>query len=320
MKKLNVIYIPDLRADAAWGEELLAAVRHHDVTLYDPSKPLAPQFSEVDVVLDHGGHATREMMEAAKQVRLWQVHGTGIDGLDVGHLKSKRIPLANTPGPTSAVSLAESALMMMLMLCRRYKETSANFDKRIPYLPTSGTLQDQTLGLIGFGASARALARRARPFGMRILATDILQFDKKILQEHGVEFLGTPDDLDRLLAESDYLSLHLHLNDDTRHTVDKRGLDLMKPSACIINVARGALIDEGALYEALLNGRLGGAGLDVFAEEPADPTRPVYQLPNVIALPHVAGCTHLTSKNRAAVCAENLDRVAEGLKPGCCVD
>ena len=94
----------------------------------------------------------------------------------------------------------------------------------------------------------------------------------------------------------------------------------MNPAACINNVGRGALIAEGALYEALLNRSIGGAGLDVFAEEPADPTRAVYQLPYVIALPHVAGCTYLTSKNRAAVCAENLDRVADGLEPGCRVE
>jgi D-3-phosphoglycerate dehydrogenase len=320
MNKLKVTYIPYAASDPSWGEELLSAVRHHDVATYDPSKSLASQFAEADVVLDHGGHATREMIDAAPKVRLWQVHGTGVDALDVSYLKAKGIPVANTPGPTSSVSLAESALMMMLMLCRRYKECAVNFGKGVMYLPTSGTLQDKTLGLVGFGASARALARRARPCGMRILAIDILEFNKKTLDEHGVEFLGTPDDLDRVVSESDYVSLHLHLNSKTRHTIDARCLGLMKPSACVINVARGALVDEEALYEALSKGRIGGAGLDVFAGEPMDATLPVYQLPNVIALPHVAGCTHLTSKNRAIVCAENLDRVAEGLEPICRVD
>jgi len=320
MEKLKVIYIPYAAADPAWGEELLAAVRHHDVNLYDPGKPVAPQFAEANVVLDHGGHATREMIDSAPKVRLWQVHGTGVDKLDVRYLKSKGVPVANTPGPTSAVSLAESALMMMLMLCRRFKECSVNFGKGVCYLPTSGTLQDHTLGIVGFGASGQALARRARPFGMRILAIDVVKFDQKTLEDHGVEFLGTPDDLDRVVSESDYVSLHLHLNEKTRHTIDARRLGLMKPSACVINVARGALVDEEALYEALSNGRIGGAGLDVFAQEPVDPTLPVYQLPNVIALPHVAGCTDLTSKNRAVVCRENLDRVAQGLEPICRVD
>ena len=103
-----------------------------------------------------------------------------------------------------------------------------------------------------------------------------------------------------MLAESDYLSLHLHLTPETRHTIDARRIGLMKETACLINVARGALVDEDALYEALVEGRLSGAGLDVFAQEPPATLRPpVFQLPNVFAMPHTAGSTDGTSRKRA---------------------
>ena len=90
---------------------------------------------------------------------------------------------------------------------------------------------------------------------------------------------------------------------------------MMKPTACLINVARGALIDETAMHEALLNGRIGGAGIDAFSTEPPDSTLPVYQLPNMVVTPHISGCTNITARARAAVVSENVDRVAQGLEP-----
>ena len=171
------------------------------------------------------------------------------------------------------------------------------------------------LGLVGFGASAQALAVRARAFDMRVFAVDVREIEPEIVERTGPEFLGTPEDLDYVIGESDFVSLHLHLNDSTRHTISARRIALMKPSASVINVARGGLVDEDALYEALLQGRIGGAGLDVFAAEPPDPTLPVYKLPNVYMTPHIAGTTVNTSRERAAAMAENVDRVATGLEP-----
>ena len=168
---------------------------------------------------------------------------------------------------------------------------------------------------MGFGASGQALARRASAFGMRILGIDVREIEPEVLDDIKPDFIGGPDDLDRVVAESDFLSLHLHLNDETRHIIDGRRLGLMKPTASVINVARGALVDEAALYGALVEGKIGGAGLDVFDQEPPDPALPVYQLPNVVATPHIAGVTDGTSRRRAAAAAENVDRVAQGLEP-----
>ena len=115
-----------------------------------------------------------------------------------------------------------------------------------------------------------------------------------------------------MIAESDFLSVHLHLTDNTRHIIDARRIGLMKPTACFINVARGGLADEEALYAALEEGRIGGAGLDAFAQEPPDPTLPAYHLPNVYVTPHTGGSSDATSRNRAQFAAENVSRYARG--------
>ena len=141
-----------------------------------------------------------------------------------------------------------------------------------------------------------------------------------ILEELQPERLGGPDDLDGVVSEADYLSLHLHLTAATRHIIDVRRIGLMKPSACLINVARGALVDEEVLHEALLSGRLAGAGIDVFATEPPDPSLPVYRLPNVVVTPHISGGTDGTARARADAAAENVDRIAQGLEPPYRVD
>ena len=205
--------------------------------------------------------------------------------------------------------------MYILMLARRYRETARNFENRILYKPIGREVEGQILGIIGFGSSGRELARRAKSFGTRIHAIDIRDMEPGVLEEIQPEFVGSPEDLDQMIARSDFLSLHLHLTHKTRHIIDARRLALMKPTASIINVARGELVDEEAMHEALLAGRLGGAGLDVFATEPPDPTLPVYQLPNVVATPHISGTTDGTSRRRAGAVAENVNRIAQGLPP-----
>ncbi len=288
----------------------------HDLTIYDDGQALAAQFKGVEVVLDSGGSVgTHAMMDAAADCRLWQIVGTGLDHVDLGYIQSKGMMAANCPGTSSGVALAECALMMILMLARRFHEANATFRARGFGQPMGRTLTGATLGIIGFGASGQELARRAKPFGMRIMGIDVRPIEPEIVSEIRPAFLGTPADMDGVIIESDFLSLHLHLNDQTRHILDARRLGLMKPSACLINVARGALADEAALYAALMEGRLGGAGLDVFSDEPPDPSRPVYQLRNVVVLPHVAGLTDGTIRNRVAMAAENVNRIAQGLAP-----
>jgi phosphoglycerate dehydrogenase-like enzyme len=175
-------------------------------------------------------------------------------------------------------------------------------------------ISGKTLGIVGFGASGKELARRASAFGLRVMAIGRRRQSPQVAAELGVDFVGTPKDMARLLAESDYLSLHLPLTDETRAIINRPALSLMKPTAVLINIARGGLIDEAALLEALNSRRIRGAALDVFLHEPVDVAHPLLALQNVVATPHVAGFTSGVWRRRAMAVIENIDRVSGGLE------
>lgn len=318
-QRLKVIYLPSHNPEhfKPWGEDVVAAIGdRHDLRILDHSKPVVPQLAEVNVVIDMGGSiGTREMVDAAQRVRLWQIQGTGLDHFDMGYWRSKKVPVANCPGPFSAVALAECAMMFVLMLTRKFPASQAALKAGEYYRPVGIELDGLKLGILGFGASGQELARRAVPFGLKVSAIDIRDIGADEARAFDLQFVGKPADLDRMVADVDILSIHLHLNKETRHTIDARRLALMKPTAFLVNVARGALVDEAALTEALLVGRLAGAGLDVFGKEPPDLRDPLFNLPSVVTTPHIAGVTDGTSRKRARCCAENVDRIAAGLEP-----
>jgi D-3-phosphoglycerate dehydrogenase / 2-oxoglutarate reductase len=302
-----------------WHEDVVEIARNRwPIQLFDPRRSIAEQLQGVSVVVDQGGnHGTRELIEASRAagVKLWQVLGTGLDHTDVATILANGLPLANTPGQFSSIALAEHALFLMLVFAKRLFESQASIRTSVLCDPINDELHGKTLSLVGLGASGRELARRAKAMGMRILAIDLAPISDQVREQCGVEFFGTPAHLPRLLSEADYLSIHVPLISTTRHMIDEAGLKLMKASAVLINVARGGIIDESALLEALKAGRIRGAGLDVFTKEPIDPQHPLLQLPNVFATPHVAGVTFGTSRRRAEAVVENLERIEQGLPP-----
>ncbi|MCX6045226.1 MAG: D-glycerate dehydrogenase [Chloroflexi bacterium] len=319
-KRLNVLFLPHPTRPEMfnpWGEDVVRALGdRHNFRVYDKTKPLAPQFAAVDVVIDHGGSAgTREMLDAAGFAQLWQVLGTGLDHFDLDYWRAKQMPVANCPGPFSATALAECAMMFILMLARQYPIGQATLKRGELYDPLGFELEGLTLGIVGFGASGIELAKRAKVFGLRLAVIDVREVGAAEVAQFGLDFVGKPADLDQVVAQADILSVHLHLNRETHHLIDERRLSLMKPTALLINVARGALVDEAALEKALLAGKLGGAGLDAFSQEPPNLNAPLFQLPNVIATPHIAGMTDGTSRKRAQCCVDNVDRIAAGLAP-----
>jgi phosphoglycerate dehydrogenase-like enzyme len=319
--RLNVLYMPhpDPKLLTDWPGPLADAIgSRHDLHFFDYTEPPAPQFADVDAVVAIVGKpfVTHEMidMAAADSTRLWQIYGTGLDHADVPYLRSKGMLVANCPGPGSAVALAECAMMHMLMLAKQYANAWASLQEGVLYTPFTNELDGQKLALLGFGASGRELARRAKSFGMEILAIDILEISDEDAATFGVTFRGGPDDIDDVLAQADYVSLHLHLKEDTRHIIDARRLELLKPSAILINVSRGELVDEEELAKALLENRIGGAGIDTYSQEPPDMSAPIFGLRNVTATPHNAGVTDGTARRRSAMVAENLDRLMQGLE------
>ena len=256
MRRLEVLFLPHPVAAIAtpWTTDVIEAVSaRHNLRIFDRAQPAAPQLAGIEAIVDLGGNISPDLLAAAADagVKFLQVQTTGLDHVDVEGILNTGLLLAHCPGQLSSVALAQSAMMFILMHAHRYGEARRNFDAGRLYSPTGVELEGLTLGLIGFGASAQDLARRAKPFGLRILAIDIRPIEEEILAEIQPEFLGGPEDGDRVVAESDYLSLHLHLTPETRHTIDARRIGLMKETACLINVARGALVDEDALYRAL---------------------------------------------------------------------
>lgn len=314
----DVLYIAQLGNIEPWlGDFREAADGHVSVAVFDPERPLDEQFAGIRIVVDQGGHGTREMIDAGARagVRLWQVLGTGLDHTEVDHILASGIPLANTPGQFSAVALAEHALMLMLILAKRLREAEANCRIGAMYMPVSDELAGQVLGIVGLGASGRELAIRAAALGMRVRAVDVAVVAGDELARLRVERFGGLDGLDDLLAHADYVSVHVPLTAATRHLIDERRLALMKPTAAIINVARGAIIDEDALVRALRGHAIAGAGIDVFSQEPLRPDNPMLALENLIATPHTAGVTRGTSRRRSRACVENAERVLRGEEP-----
>ena len=316
MRLLNVLFMPHpvSNVNEVWGETVIEhCSRTHNLRIFD-NGPAQPQFEGCEVIVDLGGNVTRENIElaAGAGVKFVQALTMGLDHVEVEAVLESGMILCNCPGYLSSVALAQNAMMFILMVTAKYRDSAADFQNRILYKSMGRELIGLTLGIVGLGASGVELARRAKSFGMRIAAVDVRQVDDAIRDELEPDFIGTPKKLDELICMSDVVSLHIPLNDQTRHIIDARRIGLMKPEAVVVNVARGDLIDEEALHEALLAGKLRGAGLDTFSEEPPDPSLPVYQLPNVVVTPHTAGNTDGTVRNRALFAAENLDRYAEG--------
>jgi phosphoglycerate dehydrogenase-like enzyme len=301
-----------------WMDDFIDALAGAcEVVLFDPAAPVREQFEGVPVVVDLGGFAPHELIDAGRDagVELWQVLGYGLDHIDVDYVHASGMTLAHTPGACTEVALAEHVFHLMLTVTRQYRESRRVLASAQYGGPFSDELDGKTLGIIGFGASGRAVARRAVAFGMRVLALDAIPLAAGDPDSGACEYLGDLDSLDELLCASDFVSLHLPLTEETRHVLDSRAIAQMKSTAVVLNVARGALIDTAALVDALAAGALRGAGLDVFEDEPLPPDHPLVALEGVFVTPHVAGLTWETSQRRGRFAAANVLRVLSGDDP-----
>jgi len=283
---------------------------------------IIPRVAESDAILVVSTALPGEVIESLSRCRIISRLGIGTDKIDVEMARRMGILVTNVPG-CFAEEMADHTLGFILALARKLPQMSramveGAWSRSREQAVQNHRLSSCTLGLVGFGDSARLVARRGRVFGLRILATRRHLGDPS----QGNEELGVKIvDLDTLLAESDFVSLHLPLNQETYHLLDAVAIQRMKPGAFLINTARGAIVDEYALAEALRDGRLGGAGLDTFehinpfsgVEIP--PVHPLLNLENVILTPHVAalsveGMREVTEKG-----IENVAAVLNGRWP-----
>jgi len=322
MRRVKVIFLSHEGQDEQWQNSVAEIFGDaHAWSLYDRSKPIEPQFADVEVVVDIGGaNMTPELVAAATACKLWHILTVGYETFDMDTMRKAGIPVSNVPGSTSAPGLANCAVMFMLLIVTKYHEAQKTLKAVQMYVPMGDELDGKILGIIGFGASGRALARLAKVFGMEFMIIEPMAIEREVLDEYKPLFVGRPDEMDKVIAEADFVSLHLPLNSATWGIMNARRIGLMKPTASFINLARGDLVDQEALYTALLEGRIRGIGTDVHAGRAADPSHPVYQHPGFYAMPHVGGTTTGTAIRRAEAALENVNRIAEGLEPKWRVD
>jgi len=265
--------------------------------------------TECDIILVGPQRIDTEMMSLCGHIRLIQKWGVGVDAIDLDTARAMGIPLAIAAG-LNAAPVSEMALALMLAVNRRMMfadhATRQGEWPRPEMRATCMQLDGQTVGLLGFGNIAKQTARRLLGFDTRVLYHSNRRADPATEQALRVQQVP----LEQLLAESDVLSLHIPLNDQTRNMINAETIAKMKPGAIIVNTARGGVIDEAALYDALSSGRLRGAGLDVFAAEPPGGANPLWKLDNVVVMPHSGGGVF---NNVAKVFGHSLDNMRKVL-------
>jgi D-3-phosphoglycerate dehydrogenase / 2-oxoglutarate reductase len=280
----------------------------HELVLLDEGiaeDKLVEAAREADLILMCYTPITRRVIEGARKLRAIVKYGVGIDAIDLAAARSRGIPVVNVPDYAEE-TVAEGAFALMMALAKKLKPLQRAMEGQDWVWPTgewlASDLAGKTVGLVGLGRIGSSFARMAAAFRMRVLAYD--PYVK-----------NTAPDLRAMLAESDFVSIHCVLNDETRHLIGERELSAMKRTAFLVNVSRGAIVDEMALLKALHEGRLAGAALDVYSREPLSrrdhPLSALYAMDNVILSPHL---TFYTREAMARLEADTLERCREALE------
>jgi D-3-phosphoglycerate dehydrogenase len=259
---------------------------------------------------------SRRLLESMEHARAVIRAAIGVDNIDLEAARELGIVVANNPD-FCIEEVANHAIMLLLACAKKLtilhnQVAAGNWDRSV--LAPMGTLYGQTLALVGFGRLAQATARKAQAFNLRVIAYDPYA-DKALAWAAGVQLYRS--DLHKVLSLADYVSIHTALTEETRHMIGEVELAAMKSSAYMINTSRGAVIDEQALIKALQQGRLAGAGLDVFENEPPDPDNPLLQMPNVTKTAHSASFSDAAAAELRLRAGEDAARVLKGRWPLC---
>ena len=281
-------------------DEIQARLEPGDhVRIWDRTRPLVEVARTADVLLPSNGRVDAAVIAAAERLVLIQQPAAGTDGIDRVAAAARGIPVCNAPG-ANQVAVAEATILLLLLLARRWPLARDAFARATIGAPLGVELAGQRLAVIGMGRTGQAVADRARALGMVVT---------------GAGSSTTRAQLHALLGASDAVTLHCPLTPATRGLLDAAALAALPAHALVVNVARGPVIDRAALEAALARGHLGGVGLDVYWEEPWDPSDALYAHPRVVALPHVAGSTTGAFARIADLVADNVRRVKRGEAP-----
>jgi D-3-phosphoglycerate dehydrogenase len=274
---------------------------------------LIKEVREVDgIIVRANGKVSRKMMESAPKLKVIGRHGVGMENIDLEAATEKGIWVVNTPDANDT-SVAEHFFGLALMLSKMLKKADmalreGRFEARYQYIGKE--LHGKTLGILGFGRIGRAVGRIGhKGFSMKVLYYDAVRYE-----EVEKDIKAEKVSLEELLIQSDYISINLPMLPATKGLLKAREFELMKPSAYIINLARGPIWDEKALYAVLKEGKIAGAGSDVYEVEPATKDHPLFQLENFIGTPHMASHTD-EALRRMSLVAEDVVRVLDGKTP-----
>lgn len=299
--------VPARLEATGWG-----FARCADTTL--PDGGLGAHLAELDYLVAGLFPVTEEVLAAAPKLKGVLKHGVGVDSIDIPACTARGIPVMNTPG-ANANAVAELAVGMMLSFARNIATghvsvTTGGWD-RAAGVEISG----RTLGIVGLGAIGKLLAKKAIALGMTVVASDLYP-DQAFMAEHGIELL----DLDTLLARSDIVSLHVFGGKDNAALIGKDQLALMKPTACLLNLARGEVVDIDALAEALTAGQLAGAAIDAYVSEPPDTSHPIFRAPRVTFTPHTGADTMESIERVGLMNIEDIETLIAGGRPARCLN
>jgi len=304
-------------------DEAISLIEEYaDVEVYESEEEPAPYDLILEKVRDIDGllclltdKIDARIIEAGERLKVISNYAVGYDNIDVEVATKRGIYVTNTPGVLTETT-ADLAWAILMAIARRVVEA----DKYVragrwvhawgPKMMLGSDVHGKTLGIVGLGRIGSAVARRAKGFNMRVIYYDVFRRED-LERELGLEYKP----LEELLKEADYVTLHVPLTKETYHLIGERELDLMKPTAYLINTSRGAVIDQKALYKALKERRIAGAALDVFEKEPIDPDDPLLELDNVVLTPHIGSASIETRKKMAMIAAENLVSVLRGVEP-----
>ncbi len=250
---------------------------------------------------------TAEVLKACPGLKHLAVWGTGTDNVDLAAAKTRGIPVTNTPN-TATDSVAEQGLALMLAVARQIPSLDARVKRGEWVRGMLTQLAGKTLGILGTGVIGLRMAQLGKGIGMRVIAWTYHPDPAKAAAV-GFRYLPTLADV---LRQADVVSLHLRYSTETERLIGANELALMKPTALFVNTARGQLVDQKALYQALRDGTIAGAGLDVFEQEPIDPHDPLLSLPNIVLSPHTAGTTPEALMNGLNLCAANVGAFLHG--------
>jgi D-3-phosphoglycerate dehydrogenase / 2-oxoglutarate reductase len=288
------------------------------IIVVDYKQPLLSQLVDAEVIVNGFGNIDKTIIDGCPNLQLIQQTGIGIDNVDVSYCTSKSIFVANVP-LANAVSVAEHTLFLILYLAKNIlsADTKNHISER--RARTLGSeIQGKTLVIIGLGVTGLEVAKRAKSFGMHVIAVTKNPFLKKpggVDKAYFVDNLGGSEILSESVSRADYISLHTPLTEQTKNMIGPKEFALMKKSSFLVNVARAAIVDREALFTALYSNKISGAAFDVFWEEPPDPNDRLLKLQNFILTPHIAGWTIESVDTIARIIATNLERFTQAQIP-----